>query len=377
LGPLIMQPLPVSKHPLPGRSASTDSQRTVRSTSRHPPSVQRVAVAHSVPNPRPLKPGMCSSATLVQGEQRHSPKSSRHAPVPLIHRSCLQSPRENSPAAPKLNAPMVGSYGFGQAFNAHQIQHIKALITSEFQISRQALIAEQQVAMKNFMTAFEARFEANVRECSKPVNQIGDIEACLHRMDAGLKSTILRLDSLAARQMSRDTEYQQFQHEALAFFEHLTESLDALNQEQCSMELRLASILPVNQPVARTEQPHRCGSAEHDPNNSGQKGALSNSLWLATSAAGSERFEPQSTIFHGISSEAPQREESPQAHTDTAPSPEMPAEKSMRVKALAMALTSMDQQEQERIRCFQDQIQELQRMHETFKSSRPANDTMT
>jgi hypothetical protein len=244
--------------------------------------------------------------------------------------------------------------GSGQAFNSQQIQHLKALIASELQMCRQSLIADQRVAMKNCMAALETRFEAVIQE-----RHDLDKSANLQRLEERFSNTRLhldtRLDALASQQMSKYLEYRYFQQETLTWFERFAESINVLNQERHSMKLMVANILPVNEPVAKTE--HH-GSAEPDA---------------------TERGMPESTTYHGITSSLPERGEMQHERSNAAPSPGATPgatpKKSARVKAVEMAVASMQQHEQEQIRSLQQQICELQSVQETFQNSKPATNS--
>lgn len=273
-------------------------------------------------------------------------KSLKHPVSSLVHERSVPPPLQCRGSEPEsqLDARMVESHGFGQVFNAQPTLQLKAFITGELQACRQVLIADQQVEMKNFMAALEARFQAKFQECIDLVKS-----SYLH-----LES---RIDSLAYQDVSKCAELREFKHETLAHLERFAECLQVCNQEWHNMETKLASILHVNEPVASTK-PH--GSAAHDLEGTcGRKHNVVESRSIAPNAAFESRV-PNSIMYHGITSGEAEHGQIIKVRTNTAPSPATPPKKSTRVKALEMALTSMAQQEQEQIRCLRQQIREAQ-----------------
>mmetsp|Transcript_46888 Transcript_46888/g.93345 ORF Transcript_46888/g.93345 Transcript_46888/m.93345 type:complete len:365 (+) Transcript_46888:61-1155(+) len=305
--------------------------------------------------PRAINTSLSSPRQLT-----HSVKLLEPLPSPLVqYRSVLPVQRRKSEPESPFCDRKTTSHESGKVFNAEQSKHLKALITNELQVCRQALIADQH-EMRKLIATLEAKLEAEIHERSGLVKQAGDIEAQLHRLDGGFSKAYLhlesRVDSLASQQISQNAENRQSKHETLAYFELHSESLKALERDWRSLEARLASILPVNESLAATD--HN-GSAAYNPKGrGGQESDVCEPLLIAAPAT-AERCMPQSAKYRGINPGGPAHEEI-QARTDTTPSPGMPPEKSMRVKALEMALASMQQQEQEQIRGLQQRICQLE-----------------
>jgi len=300
-------------------------------------------------NPRILRHMLASSVTVPPRECTHSsPPPLNHLLSPRVqHRSVLLV--QHGAPAPKsqFNVRRAESDIFGQVRNAQQIQHLKAFITGELAACRQSLIADQQVSMRNMMASLEGRLEAEIRQRNDLVKQIGDVEGYVRFSEKCFSNTCLRLesrlDSLASQQTFKYAEYHRSRNETLARFEHFAECMSALSQEWRSMELRLASFLPVTQ---------HSGSAEQQPKNtSGQKHGVPKSV-LSAAPASAGRHVPQS--------EEPEFGEIQRTRADIATSYGMLPEESMRVKALEVVMMSMQQQEQERIRCWQQHICERQ-----------------
>lgn len=283
-------------------------------------------------------------------------KSLSHPVSPLVPRAVPPSLQCRGPVPEsQLDARMVESHAFERVFNAQPTLQLKALITGEFQVCCQALIADQQVEMRKFMAVLEARFAAKIQECNDLV-----------------KSSYLRLesriDSHASQQTSKYAEYRQFKHETLTFFERFAESLQVRNQEWRNMETKLASILSVNEPVASTT-PH--GSAAHDPEDTcSHRHNVVESFSIASKAE-FESHEPKRFMYHGITSGEAEQGRIIKVRTKTAPSPGTPPKESMRVKALEMALTSLVQEENKQIRCLRQQICEAQTLR-MFQNSKQA-----
>jgi len=307
--------------------------------------------------PRAINTSLSSPRQLT-----HSVKLLEPLPSPLVqYRSVLPVQRRKSEPESPFCDRKTTSHESGKVFNAEQSKHLKALITNELQVCRQALIADQH-EMRKLIATLEAKLEAEIHERSGLVKQAGDIEAQLHRLDGGFSKAYLhlesRVDSLASQQISQNAENRQSKHETLAYFELHSESLKALERDWRSLEARLASILPVNESLANTD--HN-GSAAYDlKGRGGQESDVCEPLLIAAPAT-TERCMLQSTMYSnvGITPGGPAPEKI-QARADATPSPGMPPEKSKRVQALEVALASMQQQEQEQIRGLQQHICQLE-----------------
>jgi len=206
--------------------------------------------------------------------------------------------------------------------------HLQAFIGRELQACRESLTAAQEAFMSKFLATWDAPLEANRSSHNQNLGtNLGDLEQIARKLEGDHNEMEVRLNN--------------FQTQVISLFELFEECLQGLQQDTGSSELQPAGI-------SRAETAERQNVVQGILQGTGGRphtlSGCSSAPYLSVAAKDWQTSSP-----------------SPECGRQQRSGNSTPCAASLRVEALEVALASMQQQEQERIRRLQEKIRDLQK----------------